>query len=271
MSEHVELEALTRALGNELARRGRHGRRHVEVLPVVDEPAAAPAPAPTRAPTPAPAPAPAIARKATPPAAVPKPTRRRAPAPAAPADLDGFRRQIAHCMDCGLSAGPRGSGALVGRGAARPALVFVTDYAGPTERQYGKVLAPEAGQMIANMVTRGFGLQLAQVYVTSAVKCPLGQGCQPSPKEAKACARHLAAELELLRPGAIVAFGALAAAALGQPATGGIEPLRGRILPYMERTPLIVTAHPRDMLADPSLKPGVWQDLQLLIPHLGPA
>lgn len=269
MSDRAELRLLTRALAVELGRRKRHGLRHVSALePGAPEPPAARTKAAT-APAPRPrtsAPLPAAPKPPAPKPSVPKPTRLRAPAQ--PGDLEALRRLIGHCMDCGLSAGPRGSGALVGRGAARPRLLFVTDYAGPAERSYGKVLAPEAGTMIANMVTRGFGLELSEVYVTAAVKCPLGQGCQPSPKEQRACSRHLATELELLAPGAIVAFGALAASALGQPSEAGIGPLRGRLLPYKEHTPMVVTAHPRDMLADPSLKPAVWADLQLLLPHL---
>lgn len=182
-----------------------------------------------------------------------------------------LRQTLAHCMDCGLSSGARGSGALVGRGGTQPQLVFVTDFAGPAERSYGKVLGPDAGKMISDMVTKGFFLELSQVYVTAAVKCPLAQGCRPSPRETKACSRYLEAELRLLRPRAIVAFGALAATALGAVDPGGIEPLRGRLLDYSpgdRATPLIVTAHPRDMLADPSLKAAAWRDLQLLVPLL---
>jgi len=270
-----ELLALSQALSRELARRQRHGQRHVAALEL---PEAAPrptprAPAPTTAPpaavaSAAPAPSPRPARTAPP--AIPKPIHRRT-SQAGPGDMATLRQTVAHCMDCGLSAGPRGSGALIGRGSAQPQLVFVTDFAGPAERSYGKVLGPEAGQMIANMVTQGFFLALDQVYLTAAVKCPLAQGCRPSPKESKACSRHLEAELRLLRPRAIVAFGALAATALGAVDPGGIEPMRGRLLNYSnagQETPLVITAHPRDMLADPSLKGAAWRDLQLLIPHL---
>ena len=278
MTDHDELLSLTRALAGELERRARHGQRHVEPLadaaPAVERPTGRPAAAtppsapPTRPSAPAPRPAAAAPTQHEPPPGVPKPVHRRSPSAAGPKDMPAFRRLVERCMDCDLSAGPRGSGALHGRGAAQPLIAFVTDYAGPAERHYGKVLAPEAGQMIANMVTRGFGLSLGQVYVTAAVKCPLGQGCQPSPSEARACARHLDVELALAAPRTVVAFGAVAAAALGFSDPDGYERLRGRILPYKESTPLVVTAHPRDMLADPSLKAAAWQDLQLLIPRL---
>lgn len=277
-----ELESLTRALAGELERQRRHGARHLDAAGWAPVPTPPPAPskppaeakpkppAPQAAPAPPPA-APRVAPAPQPAPAVPRPVHRRKAPLAGPRDLASFRRSLQQCMDCSLSAGARGSGALLGRGSARPSLVLITDFGGPAERAYGKVLAPEAGQIIAKLVTAGYKLRLEDVYVTAAVKCPLGQGCRPSPKQAKACSRHLQAELELLRPAAIVAFGTLASASLGLSDPGGLEALRGRLHQYMvgsTQTPLVVTAHPRDLLADPSLKPRAWADLKLLLPTL---
>lgn len=276
MNEHLELESLARALSSELGRRKRHGLRHVQPLPDQPPPPAVAAAPVKRAPK---APETRFSISASAPSGlskepesmptVPKPTHRRPTRQPGSADIPGLRRMLAQCIDCGLSAGPRKSGALVGRGATRPALAFITDFPGPAERRYGKVLAPEAGQMIANMATKGFQLELSQIYLTAAVKCPLGQGCRPAPKQITACAKHLEKELELLRPRAIVAFGSLAAAALGYPATPDFNSLRGQVHHYKGKPPLVITLHPRDMLAEPSLKAGAWKDLQLLRPHLG--
>lgn len=291
---HAELLALTQALAAEVRRRGRHGSQYVEAFEMPQTPTRRPhsangaqnapsgsapthppaSPASSRAPVVKPAaPRPRAVQAPAPPqppAGVPKPVhRRKALAPTG--NLDSLRRTIAHCMDCSLSQGPRGSGAIPGRGGPAPRLLFLTDFPGPPERQYGKVLAPEAGKMISDMVTKGFKMPLAEVYVTSAVKCPLAQGCRPSPKETKACGRHLAAEIALVKPTAIVAFGPVAAAALGLSDPKGLQPLRGRPLLYMDgamQTPVIVTEHPRDMLADPGLKSAAWADLQLLLPLL---
>ncbi|MDF1800842.1 MAG: uracil-DNA glycosylase, partial [Planctomycetota bacterium] len=228
---------------------------------------AAPAPTPVRPKAPA-AKAP-IAKPPGAPQAIPKPTIRRTdlpPASPAAMDMAGLRRSIDTCMSCGLSAGAMGSGALPGRGARKPRLLFVTDFAGPAERRYQKVLAPELGQMLQR-ITAALGVQPSEIYLTSAVKCPLPGGSLPKPSEVEACSSWLRRELELLEPTAIVAFGALATRALFGP-TEDFEALRGRLLTF-NKVPAIVTQPPRDMHADPSLKARAWNELKLLGPALG--
>ena len=170
-------------------------------------------------------------------------------------------------MDCGLSDGARGSGALVGRGSHAPRLILIGDFGGPKERQYGKPFGPDEGQLIAGIVEKGFRLSLEEVYVTNAVKCPLAQGCQPSPAETKTCARHLDAELALLATDslvAILAFGPLAASAL-ELAGRHNEQLMYKV---GERSiPLVVTSPPRDMLADVRVKNAAWSAMKALLPH----
>ena len=299
----AELAAAARALAGELRRRKRWGAKRTaaaEGSPVATGPRAAsgpqvtgqapaasaqrpgaattPAAGPASAPS-APRPTTRPSQAATPPKApggtsdaprpIPKPTIRRTDLPAsnpAAMDMAGLRRSIDTCMACSLSAGAMGSGALPGRGARKPRLLFVTDFAGPAERNYQKVLAPELGQMLQR-ITTALGVQPSEIYLTSAVKCPLPGGSLPKPTEVEACSSWLRRELELIDPAAIVAFGATATRALFGPAEE-FEALRGRLLSF-NKVPAIVTQPPRDMHADPSLKARAWTELQLLGPALG--
>ena len=284
----LEAAALARALGREAARAKRRGTRHIVGAEFPNEgherasgatsrPAASPqAPQRNATPTNAPAPVRATPAKSTPakparqpgppqvPKAVPRPFAKR---PEAKPTLDALRKRIEHCMDCGLSDGARGSGALVGRGSHAPRLILIGDFGGPQERQYGKPFGPAEGELIANLVKKGFGLSPNEVYVTNAVKCPLAQGCQPSPAETKTCARHLDAELALLATdslAAILAFGPVAASALN------LAGRHNQALLYKvgERSiPLVLTSPPRDMLADVSVKNAAWGAMKALLEH----
>lgn len=290
----TEAHHLAHALERELAREARRGRRHIQRVEFPDTPrertrnapsaperqrpvASATAPSATppvppsrkAAPPVAPQPKqrPAAGRPAHEPTSVPKPVRRTAAAPKL--TIQTLRTRLGICMDCGLSAGPRGSGAIVGAGAHQPRLVIVSDFAGPAERQRGKVFGAQEAELIKNLVTRGYQLPQTAVYSTLAVKCPLGPGQRPSPGELRACGRHLADELALLAHdglAGLLALGPLAAAALGH------EGQRNASAQYKvgERTlPVVLTDHPRDMLADASLKAPAWKAMQALLPALG--
>lgn len=277
----LEASALAEALTREVARARRHGHRHVAGAQFPDTPrerprnvASAPsAPAAAqpqpRAAAPRPAaperrPKPAAKQPATPPA-IPRPVHKRAPLKLT---IDSLRTRLGICMDCGLSAGPRGSGAIVGRGAHAPRLMIVSDFAGPAERQRGKVFGAAEAELIGNLVKRGFKITDQDVYSTLAVKCPLGPGLHPNPSEMKACGRHLIAELELLVNdglAGILALGPLAAAALGFEGAHNATLL---LKVGARELPVVATDHPRDMLADPARKSPAWKAMQALLPHL---
>ena len=305
----AEAAALATALRREVERQKRRGRRHVDRVEFPDTPRKRPASADSRRPqTQAARPEPPPGRAANPPTkaapraphppeeprfavdpsaakpqprakretppqraahqppAIPKPTRLRAPAPLT---VETLRARISVCIDCGLSAGPRASGAIPGSGSRAPRLILVSDFADPAARARGKVFGPEEGQLIGRLITGGFGLGGADVHSTNAVKCPLGTGQRPSPAEVQACHRHLADELALLATDAlagIVALGPLAATALGFEGAHNEQ----RQYKVGERSlPVVLTDHPRDMLADPGLKAPAWEALKALLPRLG--
>ena len=82
----------------------------------------------------------------------------------------------------------------------------------------------------------------------------------PRPEEAAACAPYLAAQIDALKPHAILAVGRIAAQNL-LGTTSGIGQLRGRFFDY-HGIPLMPTYHPSALLRDETLKRPAWEDLK---------
>ena len=292
LGPQAELAAATRALRMEVQRRKRWGGKRTAAL---EEPAASATTAETEATAP-PAESPAVLTPKAPPepapqasaprpaqpgasAAAPSPTRDSQNTPKRPQNSPGsqpsssvgpvagnleiLRDQIRVCASCSLGASPERSGAILGTGAARPKLLYITDHIGPAEAARGKSLDEKAGQLLMKITTAGMGLKVEEVHTTSAVKCGLPPGCVPSPKESAACGQWLAREIRLLRPEAIVTLGAGAAKALfdGGPKSGGFL---GKLLHY-KGIPTVAIHHPRAMLGRKDLKGDAWESLKLLI------
>lgn len=284
----AELAAATRALRMEVQRRKRWGDKRTAALaeapvqPPVATPAAAPAgepavlvpKAPPEQPRESARPAQPAAHGVAPsltraPQTAPKPAQdtqtQHSSAPANPpgANLEILRSQIRVCTGCSLGESPERSGAILGGGALRPKLLYITDHIGPNEAARKKALDKESGQLLMKITTAGMGLKVEEVHTTSAVKCGLPQGCVPSAKESAACSQWLAREIQLLRPEAIVTLGAGAAKALfeSSPKNDGFL---GKLLHY-KGIPTVAIHHPRAMLERKDLKDAAWESLKLLL------
>ena len=270
----AELAAATRALRMEIGRRKRWGAKRTAAA-IAEEavsPELIPQPRPKAPAAPEQAPPAPIAPRIPPKAAPPLLKEQlQTSLPSTPkslpcSDLGDLRKRVSTCSRCSLGASPGRSGAIVGRGAPRPRLLYISDHIGPAEHTRQKPLDELAGTLLGKITTGGMGLKVEETHVTSAVKCALPPGCVPSPSETASCKVWLEEEIRLLAPSAIVTLGAGAAHALfGNDAPGG--KLKGRLLHY-KGTPAVATFHPRDLVARPDLKASAWADLQLLLPSL---
>ena len=83
----------------------------------------------------------------------------------------------------------------------------------------------------------------------------------PEPREADACRPYLERQVDLIKPGLIIALGKSAATLLlGTDAT--IASLRGRVHRY-RGVPLIITYHPAYLLRNLPDKAKAWEDMLL--------
>jgi uracil-DNA glycosylase family 4 len=293
MSERDELAEVAR----DLARHARWARAHGETtvpsvaLPSVDpRPAGAlsagPAPASMSAPPPpgptaaaasaparrspvaraAPSPRPAPPASASVPGVLPPPA---APIPfptdAAPAErLGAIRAALGDCTRCKLCGGRKNL--VFGVGNPEAELVFVGEGPGADEDLQGEPFVGKAGQLLTKMI-EAMGYTRDSVYICNVVKCRPPGNRNPEPDEIAACEPYLRAQLDAIRPRAIVALGKFAAQTLLRDATP-ITRLRGHWRTYAG-IDLMPTFHPAYLLRSPEEKRKAWDDLKAVLAKIG--
>jgi uracil-DNA glycosylase family protein len=168
--------------------------------------------------------------------------------------LPALREAAATCRGCSLYR--NATQTVFGEGPGRAEIVFVGEQPGDVEDRRGKPFVGPAGRVLSEALEEA-GIDRTQVYVTNVVKhfkfTPRGKRRihkRPSAEEVAACRPWLHAELEAVKPKALVALGATA----GQDLFGRsfrVTKERGRPLDS-ELAPLVMaTVHPSSILRAP--------------------
>jgi DNA polymerase len=152
-------------------------------------------------------------------------------------------------------------------------LMFVGEAPGEEEDLQGEPFVGRAGQLLTKMIL-AMGLAREQVYIANIVKCrpdmPPGVpgNRKPTRQEMETCVPYLRAQIDVIKPSAMVALGATAVEGLLGP-VGTIGSLRGKFLEY-RNTPLMPTYHPSYLLRNQSNteKRKVWDDLLKVMERL---
>lgn len=177
--------------------------------------------------------------------------------------LKQLAQEAVDCTDCVLHE--RRNRSVFARGNPAAELVFVGEGPGRDEDRQGLPFVGAAGQLLDKMIG-AMGFSQDEVYICNVVKCRPPENRTPRPEEARACARFLRPQLQLVRPQIIVALGRCAAEHLGvAPAQGS---WRGRVGSY-DGVPVMPTYHPAFLLRSPEFKRVVWQDLQVVMGRMG--
>jgi len=165
--------------------------------------------------------------------------------------LTALRKASAGCRGCPLWKDATQT--VFGKGPSRAELILVGEQPGDREDLEGEPFVGPAGRVLDEALAEA-GIARDDVYLTNAVKHfkwrPRGKRRlhqTPRAGEVEACKPWLRAEVEAVRPEALVALGATAAKALFGPSVR-VTRDRGRIL----ETPLAplgaVTVHPSAIL-----------------------
>jgi uracil-DNA glycosylase len=162
---------------------------------------------------------------------------------------------------------------VFGVGSPDAKLMFVGEAPGEEEDLQGEPFVGRAGQLLTKMII-AMGLTREQVYIANIVKCrpdmpPGASGNRkPTKQEMDTCVPYLRAQIDVIKPTAMVALGATAVEGLLGPG-GTIGSLRGRFLEY-RGTPLMPTYHPSYLLRNQSNteKRKVWEDLLKVMERL---
>lgn len=184
-----------------------------------------------------------------------------------PAALSAIREEIGDCKRCPLHKQGRKQ-IVFGVGNPNAEIMFVGEAPGADEDEQGEPFVGRAGQLLNNMI-KAMGIRREDVYIANVIKCRPPQNRTPEPGECAICSPFLLRQIDVIRPRAIVALGAVAAKTL-LAVNQTMGEMRGHWHDF-HGFPLAVTYHPAYLLRDPRQKAAAWQDLQMVMHHLGMA
>jgi uracil-DNA glycosylase len=173
--------------------------------------------------------------------------------------LEVLASEAAGCQKCGLSAGR--TQVVFGRGHAAAELVVVGEAPGGEEDRQGLPFVGPAGRLL-DLLLLSVGFDRESVYICNLLKCRPPNNRDPRPDEVATCAPYLHAQLEAIRPRALLAVGRFSAQMLAE-SEASIGRLRGEVHQY-RGIPVVATYHPAYLLRSPQATRKTWDDLQLL-------
>jgi uracil-DNA glycosylase len=173
--------------------------------------------------------------------------------------LEVLAAEASGCQKCGLSAGR--TQVVFGRGNGSAELVVVGEAPGGEEDRRGQPFVGPAGRLL-DLLLLSVGFDRDSVYICNVLKCRPPNNRDPRPEEVASCAPYLHAQLDAIRPKALLAVGKFAAQMLAS-SDASIGRLRGDVHSY-RGVPVIATYHPAYLLRSPQATRKTWQDLQLV-------
>ena len=176
-----------------------------------------------------------------------------------------IREDIGDCTRCRLHKQGRKQ-IVFGVGNPKAELMFIGEAPGADEDQQGEPFVGRAGQLLNNMI-KAMGLRREDIYIANIIKCRPPNNRTPERDECETCSPFLFRQIEVIKPKAIVALGAVAAKTL-LAVNSSMAELRGRWYDF-RNTKLAVTYHPAFLLRDPRQKKETWKDLQMVMKELG--
>jgi DNA polymerase len=179
--------------------------------------------------------------------------------------LADLNMQVRGCQLCRDLACTRKQ-IVFGVGTAHPRVVFFGEAPGADEDRQGEPFVGRAGQLLTKII-EACGWQRSDVYIMNVLKCRPPDNRNPLPNEVDNCRAFFERQFEILRPEYIVCVGSVPAQALLE-TTESVGKLRGRFHRYRDST-VLVTYHPSYLLRNPSAKKYVWDDMQMLLKHMG--
>lgn len=176
-----------------------------------------------------------------------------------------IREDLGDCTRCPLHKQGRKQ-IVFGVGNPCADLMFIGEAPGADEDIQGEPFVGRAGQLLNNMI-KAMGIRREDVYIANIIKCRPPGNRTPERKECETCSPYLFRQIEVIKPKAIVALGAIAAKTL-LAINAPMAELRGRWYDF-RGTKLAVTYHPAFLLRDPRQKKEAWKDLQMVMKELG--
>ena len=173
-------------------------------------------------------------------------------------DLGGLAARVRECRACKLCEGR--ANAVPGEGPGDARLVVVGEGPGATEDATGRPFVGRAGELLTEILA-AIELPREQVFICNVVKCRPPENRKPLPDEIAACVSYLYRQIDVIRPGVVLAMGGTAAETLLN-TRQSLSSLRERVHDF-RGIPLIVTYHPAALLRNPHWKKPTWDDVRI--------
>jgi len=174
-------------------------------------------------------------------------------------DWSALQANVKTCTRCRLCE--TREAAVPGRGDENASWLILDTAPNQDDEEFAEPITANPGRLLDNMLRAVNQSTQNGAYITTLVKCrpSNADGSQrlPTQEELSACRPYLDRELELTQAKVVVALGHTT----GKGLLGAAA--RGRIMLLEERTPVVATFHPADLLQRPEEKAKAWADLCL--------
>jgi uracil-DNA glycosylase len=147
---------------------------------------------------------------------------------------------------------------IFGEGREGARVAVVGESPGPPDIDSGRPFMGPAGQMLERILA-SIGLARSDCYLTNTVKM-ISTGDELTPEVLSFFTPYLHRELAVVRPRAVISFGATPTRALLR-TKKPISQVRGEFHDY-EGAKLMPTFNPAYLLRDPTKKHEVWEDMK---------
>lgn len=176
-----------------------------------------------------------------------------------------MKEQISCCKACELAKFRQH--ALCGSGNLNARLMIIGEAPSASDDAENRLFSGDVGELLDKMIVAMGFANRDELYLTTLLKCRPPGNRVADKFEVEKCIGYLKKEIELVKPEAIVVFGANTVKyLLGK--EGTISELRGKML-YYGNIPLMPTFNPAYLLRKVAAKREVWQDLQEVMKVLG--
>ena len=123
--------------------------------------------------------------------------------------LEIVRQKCENCMGCALGA-TRNNIVFSDGDAATARIVLIGEAPGETEDETGRPFVGRAGQLLTEFLTEAGISRNRDVYIINTVKCRPPENRVPTDEEKAACRKFLEAQIDIIKPDAIILCGSTA-------------------------------------------------------------
>ena len=123
--------------------------------------------------------------------------------------LEIVRQKCENCMGCALGA-TRNNIVFSDGDAATARIVLIGEAPGETEDETGRPFVGRAGQLLTEFLTEAGISRNRDVYIINTVKCRPPENRVPTDEEKVACRKFLEAQIDIIKPDAIILCGSTA-------------------------------------------------------------